>query len=233
MGTMVGDDLSGNQIGVAPAAKWIAAKGCESDSCSFDSLLSAGQWVLAPTDLNGQNPRPDLRPHVVNNSWGGGPGDPFYQATVQAWVAAGIFPAFSNGNAGPGCGSAGSPGDYPESYAVGAYDINNFIAFFSSRGPSDLDGGIKPNIAAPGVDVRSSVPGNGYDIFSRNVDGVAARRRIGRAAMVGGADAGRGHRGDARDPRSDRHRQPAISAAVARPRTTTPTGRGASTSSPP
>lgn len=166
MGTMVGDDKNGNQIGVAPAARWIAAKGCESNSCSLDSLLSAGQWVLAPTDLSGQNPRPDLRPHIVNNSWGGGGADPFYQATVQAWVAAGIFPAFANGNAGPSCGSAGSPGDYPESYAVGAYDSSNLIAFFSSRGPSGLDGGMKPNISAPGVNVRSSVPGNGYDIFS-------------------------------------------------------------------
>ena len=30
MGTMVGDDGGANQIGVAPGAKWIAAKGCES-----------------------------------------------------------------------------------------------------------------------------------------------------------------------------------------------------------
>jgi hypothetical protein len=166
MGTMVGDDQNGNQIGVAPGARWIAAKGCESDSCTLDSLLSAGQWVLAPTDLNGLNPRPDLRPHIVNNSWGGASADPFFQATVQAWVAAGMFPAFANGNAGPACGSAGSPGDYPESYAVGAYDINNLIASFSSRGPSGIDGAMKPNISAPGVDVRSSVPGSGYDIFS-------------------------------------------------------------------
>jgi subtilisin family serine protease len=165
MGTMVGDDGTGNQIGVAPHAKWIAAKGCESNSCSFESLLATGQWVLAPTDLNGQNPRPDLRPHIVNNSWGGGSGDTFYQATVQAWVAAGIFPAFANGNFGPSCGSASSPGDYPESYGVGAYDISNVIAFFSGRGAA-FDGGTKPDIAAPGVDVRSSVPGNGYDVFS-------------------------------------------------------------------
>jgi hypothetical protein len=75
--------------------------------------------VLAPTDLNGQNRRPDLRPHVVNNSWGGGSGDPFYQETVAAWVASGIFPAFSNGNAGPGCASSGSPGDYGETYSAG------------------------------------------------------------------------------------------------------------------
>jgi subtilisin family serine protease len=166
MGTMVGDDGAGNQIGVAPAARWMAAKGCESNFCSDSALLSSGQWVLAPTDLNGQNPRPDLGANVVNNSWGGGSGDPFYQATVDAWVAAGIFPAFSNGNAGPGCGSSGSPGDFLNTYSAGAIDINGNIAGFSSRGPSAFGGELKPNIAAPGVNVRSSVPGNGYANFS-------------------------------------------------------------------
>ena len=168
MGTMVGDDgdPGANQIGVAPHARWIAAKGCESNSCSTEALLASGQWVLAPTDLSGNNPRPDLRPNVVNNSWGDGPNDPFYESTVQAWIASGLFPAFANGNAGPGCGTAGVPGAYPESYGVGAFDINNNIASFSSRGPSAVDGGIKPNIAAPGVNVRSSVPGSGYDSFS-------------------------------------------------------------------
>ncbi len=168
MGTMVGDDgdPGQNQIGVAPHARWIAAKGCETNSCSFDALLASGQWVLAPTDLNGQNPRPDLRPHVVNNSWGGGPGDPFYQATVDAWIASGIFPQFSNGNSGPSCDSSGSPGDYVQAYSAGAFDINNNIAFFSSRGPSFFEGELKPNVAAPGVDVRSSVPGDSYAFFS-------------------------------------------------------------------
>ncbi len=170
MGTMVGDDGNPgtNQIGVAPHAKWVAAKGCESSSCSLDALLKSGQWVIAPTDLNGQNPRPDLRPQAVNNSWGGGGGsaDPFYRATVQAWVAAGIFPAFANGNGGSGCNSAAPPGNYPESYGVGAFDINNNIASFSARGPSPFGGTIKPNLAAPGVNVRSSVPGGGYANFS-------------------------------------------------------------------
>jgi subtilisin family serine protease len=168
MGTMVGDDgdPGDNQIGVAPHAKWMAAKGCESSFCSLESLLASAEFILAPTDLTGQNPRPDLRPQIVNNSWGGGPGDPFFQAAVQSWVAAGIFPAFSAGNSGDfGCGTVGSPGDYPESYASGALDIDNNIAFFSSLGPA-MDGLIKPNIAAPGVDVRSSVPGDDYDFFS-------------------------------------------------------------------
>lgn len=165
MGTMVGDDGGANKIGVAPGAKWIAAKGCESNSCSEASLLASGQWIVAPTDLNGQNPRPDLAPHIVNNSWGGTGGDTWYQEIVNTWRAAGIFPAFSNGNSGPGCSTSGSPGDYASSYSSGAFDINNAIASFSSRGAGP-GGIIKPNIAAPGVNVRSSVPGGAYEAFS-------------------------------------------------------------------
>nr|WP_229334795.1 S8 family serine peptidase [Streptomyces flavotricini] len=165
MGTMVGDDGGANKIGVAPGAKWIAAKGCETNSCSEASLLAAGQWIVAPTDLSGQNPRPDLAPHVVNNSWGSATHDDWYQQIVDTWRAAGIFPAFSNGNSGPGCATSGSPGDYASSYSSGAFDINGAIASFSSRGAGP-GGIVKPNIAAPGVNVRSSVPGGGYEAFS-------------------------------------------------------------------
>jgi subtilisin family serine protease len=166
MGIMVGEDAAKtNQIGVAPRARWIAAKGCENVSCSDFALAASGQWMLAPTNLAGGNPRPGLRPQVVNNSWGGGGGDPFYFDIVRAWVASGIFPVFSPGSSGPGCASVGSPGDYPLSYAAGAFDENDHIASFSSRGPSAFGGDIKPNIAAPGVDIRSSVPG-GYAVYS-------------------------------------------------------------------
>ncbi|MFD9356657.1 S8 family serine peptidase [Streptomyces sp. NPDC060031] len=165
MGTMVGDDGGANKTGVAPGAKWIAAKGCETGSCSEASLLASGQWIVAPTDLNGQNPRPDLAPHIVNNSWGSAAHDDWYQQIVDAWRAAGIFPAFSNGNSGPSCATSGSPGDYASSYSSGAFDINGAIASFSSRGAGP-GGTVKPNIAAPGVNVRSSVPGGGYESFS-------------------------------------------------------------------
>jgi subtilisin family serine protease len=167
MGTMVGDDGNPgpNQIGMAPRARWMACKGCETAFCSDFALLSCGQFILAPTDLAGQNPQPALRPHVVNNSWVVGlvGGDPLYSGTVDAWVASGIFPAFAIGNTGPmGCGSALSPGDYVASYAAGAFGQDQLIWSFSSRGPSAFGGETKPNIAAPGVAVRSSVPPNDY-----------------------------------------------------------------------
>ena len=164
MGTMVGDDGGSNQIGVAPGAKWIEADALPNGNGTDQALLDSGQWVLAPTNLNGKKPKPELRPDIVSNSWGYfGDSDTWYRATVDAWIASGIFPAWAAGNEGPSCSSLRNPGSYPESYTMGAYDINNNIASFSSRGPSPLGGGTtKPDITAPGVDVRSSVPTNGY-----------------------------------------------------------------------
>jgi subtilisin family serine protease len=191
MGTMVGEDAAlTNQIGVAPRARWIAAKGCEQNTCSRTSLLAAGQWILAPTDLSGNNPRPDLRPNIVNNSWGGAGDDPWYRGTVQAWVASGIFPSFSNGNSGPSCSSAGTPGDYDESYGVGAFASNGTIASFSSRGPG-FGGNMKPNISAPGVNVRSSIAGNSYaslqgtSMAAPHVSGVVALMWSAAPSLVG------------------------------------------------
>ncbi|GGU21804.1 S8 family serine peptidase [Nocardioides albus] len=163
MGTMVGAD----GIGVAPGATWVAAKGCEAKSCSDSSLLKAGQWILAPTDVNGANPRPELAPDIVNNSWGGGQ-TTFYQDTVEAWNAAGIFQAFAAGNFGDGvtCSTADSPGAQATSYGVGAYDVNGKIANFSGFGPSLVDGSMVPSISAPGVDVRSTWPDSSYNTIS-------------------------------------------------------------------
>ena len=167
MGTMVGSDGGANQIGVAPKANWMACKACAGDSCSFFGLLECGQFVLAPWNLAEQNPDPDRRPHIVNNSWSFALGGfDFYRSIVQSWRAAGIFPAFAAGNDGPACGTANSPGDYPESFATGATNINDAIADFSSRGPSLFGGIVKPDASAPGVAVRSSVPTNAYASFS-------------------------------------------------------------------
>jgi subtilisin family serine protease len=164
MGTMVGDDGGSNQIGVAPKAKWIAANGC----CPSDAaLIASGQWMLAPKKLNGTRPKVAKRPHIVNNSWGttSPSDDPFMEDVITAWEASGIFGQWSNGNSGPSCHTSGAPGSRLVTYSSGAYDINNQIASFSARGPGQSSG-IKPNISAPGVNVRSSVPGSGYGLNS-------------------------------------------------------------------
>ena len=160
MGTMVGDDDPSLtwQAGMAPNATWIACKGCETNSCSEFALNSCADWIVAP------NGNPANRPNVVNNSWGGGGCSNWYLAKVQAWRAAGIFPAFSAGNNGSSCTTMGSPGDYQESFASAAHDSSRNVASFSSRGPSCYghDPYTKPNISAPGVSVCSTVPTNSW-----------------------------------------------------------------------
>jgi uncharacterized repeat protein (TIGR01451 family) len=167
MGTIVGDDGSANQIGVAPGAQWIAVKIFDDYGSTDDVKIHQGfQWILAPTDLNGENPDPSKAPDAVNNSWGPGlphVADSTHLADVQALRAAGIFPVFAAGNEGEwGDGSVGAPAGFLESFAVGATDSEDAIASFSSRGPSFWEE-IKPEVSAPGVDIRSSVPGGGYE----------------------------------------------------------------------
>lgn len=166
MGTIVGGDGPGPRrpdIGVSPAAQWISV-GCGPVFCSDSQLMAAGEWLLAPTDVSGNNPDSSKRPDIINNSWGGAPGDQFFRDMVIAWRAAGIVPVFSAGNFGPSCGSGDSPGDYPESFMVGATDFDDKVAAFSGRGPSFFGNG-KPDVVAPGVQVLSSVPGDGYKFF--------------------------------------------------------------------
>ncbi|WP_257840069.1 S8 family serine peptidase [Salipaludibacillus agaradhaerens] len=166
-GTMVGVEEDGsNKIGVAPGAQWIGVKAFTDDGGTDMDLLAAGEWILAPTDEDG-NPHPEYAPDIVNNSWGGGPGlDEWYRPMVQNWRAAGIFPEFSAGNTSltnpGGLGSVANPANYPESFATGATNANNELASFSLQGPSPYDE-IKPEVSAPGVNIRSAVSGGGYE----------------------------------------------------------------------
>ncbi|MFI0242300.1 S8 family serine peptidase [Streptomyces sp. NPDC016845] len=194
MGTMVAK----NGIGVAPNAKWMAAKACDSAGyCYQENLLEAGQWILAPTDHNGRNPRPDLAPDIVNNSWGNTGGtDPFYQDILAAWHSAGIFEAFAAGNSGDGttCATTDPPGAQADSYGVGAYDASGEIAGFSGFGPSRVDGSAEPDITAPGVDIESTWPGSSYNteqgtsMATPHVAGAVALLWSATPALIGNID---------------------------------------------
>jgi hypothetical protein len=169
-GTMVGDDGGTNQIGVAPGAQVIHCKNMTNTGSGSDlTFTTCFEFVLAPWDLSGQNPMPSLAPDAMNNSWGyfgGGQGQ--FAAIIQNLHAAGILVEVSAGNEGSSCGTLRSPGDYDfvlttgsVGHAVGT--LPGTLTGFSSRGPSSLyPGAYIPTIMAPGENIRSSIPGGGY-----------------------------------------------------------------------
>jgi subtilisin family serine protease len=175
VGTMVGDDGGANQIGMAPGAEWIACRACSDSGCSGTRLLTCGQFMAAPWDLSGANPDPDRRPHIVNNSWGdcGQSYDGFYQGVIDSWHAAGVYPVFANGNASncgysspPGLNTVGNPARYGNVTGVGSTgQSNGQYATHSTWGPTDNQDtvnprgypNLKPQVVAPGVNIRSAV----------------------------------------------------------------------------
>ena len=174
MGTMVGDDGGANQIGMAPGARWIGCRNMDQGNGTPTTYSECYQWFIAPTDLAGNNPNPAMAPDVINNSWScpasEGCTDPNALLTVVNNVrAAGILTAHSAGNSGSACSTVNTPSAiYDASYSVGSTTSADAISSFSSRGPVTVDGSnrLKPDISAPGSNVRSSYPTNGYASLS-------------------------------------------------------------------
>lgn len=176
MGTIVGDDQAGNQIGMAPGAKWIGARNMNQGVGTPTTYNECWQWFLAPTDMNNQNPDPSKAPDVINNSWGcdaaEGCNSSNYstmQTAIANLRAAGIVPVCSAGNSGSSCNTVdGPPAHFDESFTVGSTTSSDNISSFSSRGNVNLDasGRIKPDVSAPGSQVRSCVRGGGFATYS-------------------------------------------------------------------
>lgn len=172
IGTAVGDDGAANQIGMAPGATWIGCRNMDNGLGKPSTYLECFQFFLAPWAY-GADPAtagdPAKAPDVINNSWGcptdeGCNGTEFL-GVINALNAAGIMTVAAAGNDGSSCSTIkDAPAHHTEEVlTVGAHDHRSGnIASFSSRGPSKFDGLASPDITAPGVSVRSSIPGGGY-----------------------------------------------------------------------
>ena len=174
MGTMVGDDGAGNQIGVAPEASWIGCRNMERGYGSPASYIECFEFFLAPTRVDGSEPDPTKAPHVIANSWScpeveGCLPENFglMEIAINNLRASGVVVVTSAGNQGSNCYTVNRPPSFfAGAFAVGATAINDSIAGFSSRGPSTYDSTLlQPQIVAPGVGVRSCVRDTMYRTF--------------------------------------------------------------------
>lgn len=187
-GTFAGDDGGSHRIGVAPGARWIGCRNMGAGIGTPARYIECMQWMLAPTDLNGANPQPDLAPDIVSNSWTCTPGEGCavgdeIEAAVNHLVDGGIFFVAASANDGPACGTITTPpAIYDASFVVGMTDIGDRLAWDSSRGPVAGVERIRPDASAPGVDVTSSIPHNGYGAMTGT--SMAAPHVAGAAALL-------------------------------------------------
>src|SRR4029077_988183 len=164
IGTAIGDDGMGNQIGMAPGARWIGCRNMDRGNGTPARYIECMEWFLAPYPIGGGQGDPLKAPDITSNSWvclpSEGCSPDTLQAAVQAQAAAGIMMVAGAGNDGPDCSTVMyPPAIYAESYTVGALNTGtDNIASFSSRGPVTIDASnrIKPDISAPGTGIRSS-----------------------------------------------------------------------------
>ncbi|MBW2982524.1 S8 family serine peptidase [Candidatus Woesearchaeota archaeon] len=155
---------NGTLKGVAPDAKIYAYK-----------VLTFGgwgywDWIIAAIEISADpNQDGDFSDHVdvISMSLGGSgdPDDPISTAVDNA-VDAGITAVIAAGNSGPNEKSIGSPGTARKAITVAASDKFDNIASFSSRGPVIWPNGsiIKPDIAAPGVDICAAQWNNAWSV---------------------------------------------------------------------
>ncbi|WAU85249.1 S8 family serine peptidase [Streptomyces sp. Qhu-G9] len=148
-----GAKSAGKYKGVAPGATLLNGKVLDDNGFGDDSGIIAGMdWAV------------EQGAAVINLSLGGGDTaeiDPMEAQVNKLSKEKGVLFAIAAGNDGEfGEQTVGSPGSAEAALTVGAVDDADKLAEFSSTGPG-LDGQIKPDVTAPGVDITAaSAPGS-------------------------------------------------------------------------
>jgi subtilisin family serine protease len=144
-GTIAGLWDNKGVAGVAPQARLYAVKVLNKDGGgSLTSIIKGLLWCA----------RNDIQ--LANMSLGSPMGSIFMRLAVQYAAKKGVVLIAAAGN---NAGKVGYPAGYDDVIAISASDVKDKMAEFSSRGK-------KVEFIAPGVAVKSSIPGGGYDTFS-------------------------------------------------------------------
>ena len=156
-----GYDSYGERAGIAPKANIVALKALDAEGKGrISHIIAALDWIVTN--------RVEHNIRVVNMSLGAGVfesynTDPLTLATKRA-VDAGIVVVAAAGNYGKAkdgttqYGAIGAPGNAPWVLTVGASSTEGTVdrrddkmAGYSSRGPTMIDFGAKPDLVAPGT----------------------------------------------------------------------------------
>ncbi len=167
-GTAAALDNNVGVVGVAPDADLYAVKVLNSSGSGTSSGVAQGvEWAIQ----NGMD--------VINMSLGSSAHSQAIQDVVDAaYYEHDILVVAAAGNEGNALGTGdtvGYPAQYDSAFAVAATDQYDQRASFSSTGPA-------VDISAPGVDIYSTVPGNGYS--SLNGTSMASPHVAGAGAVI-------------------------------------------------
>lgn len=164
-GIIAAEDNDTGVIGVAPNAYIYSVKVLDYTASGSASNIVAGMEWAAENDIQ-----------IINASLGSDSNSISFRRSVENVYNGGILIVAAAGNSGNGMGTGDNidfPAKYNEVISVGATDINDKRARFSSTGPS-------LELSAPGVDIPSTLPKNKYGTLSGtsmsapHVTGVAA-----------------------------------------------------------
>jgi subtilisin family serine protease len=179
----------GKERGVAPGASLLIGKVLGDSGFGYDSDIIAGmQWAVSQhADVISMSLGSQLAATTCD--------DPIAQAVDQLSAASSSLFVIAAGNMGPKQNTVSSPGCATSALTVGAVDSQDATASFSSRGPVGVSHIVKPEIAAPGVNILAAAAGgrgvyayrtmSGTSMATPHVAGAAAIAKEAHPTMTG------------------------------------------------
>ena len=163
-GTHVAGIAAGATCGVAPCADLAVAavlthhKGGGRMSGYLAQILAGYNWLA---HHNHGTAGAISNCPVVNASFGASGFHNYLYSSVKmqhSTLKRSLLVAAIGNSGSSGVNNHGSPGNYNIAAGIGAVDANGIVAPFSDWGLEAVHGALKPDLCAPGTDVRSAVP---------------------------------------------------------------------------